>query len=298
VGEVTGLEEGEGTWNEDSEKPFVKPPAENYDPDTMVTRVQVMYHQPYGQIVGPKEVLKRRSKQKEEEHNVDGVADTETPPTVIAKLVVAKALAMAQTSISSGEVKIRSARSEMEEYELGVDWAQDVPDETLHRPQGWARRANREDGIYGVTYLTDEYRKEIQIMFDEGAENSSKKMGPAEMLERLEEKFPGLYRYPGEIEISRAVSAMFDKQKKGKKTNTDKAEKFPKVVLEKIREIMATCPGQTGKGVEPNVARAFNTGSKIGEWTYSRKDVMAKVNSLNQQAKLRKRKDAKRLLIC
>ena len=137
MGEVAGLE-GEGTWNEDSEKLFVKPPAENYDPETMVTRVQVTYHQPYGQIVGPKEVLKRRIKQKEEEHSVDGVADTETPSTVIAKSVVAKALAMAQTSISSGEVKIRSARSEMEEYELGVDWAQDLPDETLHRPQGWA----------------------------------------------------------------------------------------------------------------------------------------------------------------
>jgi hypothetical protein len=137
-------------------------------------------------------------------------------------------------------------------------------------------------------------------MFDEGANNSSKKMGPAEMLERLEEKFPGLHRHPGEIETSRAVSAMFEKQKKGKKKETEKAEKFPKVVVEKIREIMAQYPGQTGKDVEPHVARSFNVnrGSKIGEWTYTRKDGMAKVNSLNQQAKQRKRKEAKRLLIC
>jgi hypothetical protein len=271
------------------------PPAKDYDPDSMVTRVQVMYHQPYGQIVGAKEVLKRESKQQEEDRVLD---DMESPSTVIAKSVVAQALAMAHTSIDSGEVKIRSARSEMEEYELAVDWAQALPDEALHRPQGWARRANREDGMYGVTYLTDEYRKEIQIMFDEGAENSSKKMGPAEMLERLEEKFPGLYRYPGEIEISRAVSTMFDKQKKGKKKQTEKAEKLPTEVGEKIREIMARCPGQTGKFVEGHVARSFNTDLKIGEWTYNRKDVMAKVNAWNQQAKQKKMKEEKRLLIC
>jgi hypothetical protein len=157
-------------------------------------------------------------------------------------------------------------------------------------------------------------------MFDEGARNSSKKMGPAEMLERLEEKYPGRYRYPGEIEISRAVSAMFDRQKKGEKKETEKTEKLPKVVGgkipeivaeftekteklpkvvgEEIREIMAKYPGQTGKVVEPEVASSFNTGSKIGEWTYCRKDVMAKVNAWNQQAKQKKMKEAKRLLIC
>jgi hypothetical protein len=135
----------------------------------------------------------------------------------------------------------------MKEYDLAVDWAQGVPDAALHRPQGWAQRPTREDGMYGVSYNTDEYREEIQIMFDEGANNSSKKMGPAEMLERLEEKFPGLYRYPGEIEMSRAVSAMFEKQKKGKRKETEKEEKLPKVVGEKIREIMAKYPGQTGK---------------------------------------------------
>jgi hypothetical protein len=295
MGEVVESEEGEGAWNEDPKKRFEVPPAKDYDPDSMVTRVQVMYHQPHGQIVGAKEVLKRESKQEEEDRVLD---DMESPSTVIAKSVVAQALAMAHTSIDSGEVKIRSARSEMEEYELAVEWAQASPDEALHRPQGWARRANREDGMYGVTYLTDEYRKEIQIMFDEGAENSSKKMGPAEMLERLEEKFPGLYRYPGEIEISRAVSTMFDKQKKGKKKQTEKAEKLPTEVGEKIREIMARCPGQTGKFVEGHVARSFNTDLKIGEWTYNRKDVMAKVNAWNQQAKQKKMKEEKRLLIC
>jgi hypothetical protein len=292
--EVVELQEGRGAWNEDPEKPFVKTPAIYYDRVSMVTGVQVSYHQPYGRIVGAKEVLKRKSKEQDDE---DG-DDTETPSTVIAKSVVAKALAMAEVSISSGEVTIRGARDEMEEYELAADWAQGVPDAALHRLQGWARRPNREDGMNGVSYNTDEYRKEIQIMFDEGANNSSKKMGPAEMLERLEEMFPGLYRYPGEIEISRAVSAMFEKQKKGKKKETEKAEKFPKAVVEKIREIMAKYPGQTGKVVEPKVSSSFNMDSKIGEWTYSRKDVMAKVNSLNQQAKQKKRKDAKRLLIC
>jgi hypothetical protein len=292
--ELEGIEEARDVWNEDPEKPFVKPSATYYDPDSMVTRVQVNFHQPYGRIVGAKEVLKRKSKQQE-----DDTDDTETDTeTVIAKTVVAQALAMAVLSIASGEVKIRSAKGEMDEYELAVDWARGVSDEELHRPQGWARRPNQGDGLYGVSYNTDEYRNEIQIMFDEGAKNSSKKMGPAEMLERLEEKFPGLYRYPGEIEISRTVSAMFEKQKKGKKKETEKAEKLPKVVGEKIREIMAKYPAYKGKDVEEKIAIIFNTGSKIREWTYNRKEVMAKVNSWNQQAKLKKKKDAKRLLIC
>jgi hypothetical protein len=293
--EVVELVEGRGAWNEDPDKPFVKTPAKYYDPDSMVTGVHVSHHQPYGRIVGANEVLKRKSKQQVEEEEGD---DMETPSTVIAKSVVAKAIAMAEVSINNGEVIIRSARSEMKEYDLAVDWARGVPDAALHRPQGWARRPNREDGMYGVSYNTDEYRKEIQIMFDEGAANSSKKMGPAEMLEWLEETFPGLYRYPGEIEISRAVSAMFDKQKKGKQKETEKEEKLPKVVGEKIREIMAKNPGGTGRVVEPEVARSFDTSMKIGAWTYSRKDVMAKVNSWNQQAKQKKKRDAKRLLIC
>jgi hypothetical protein len=295
--EVVELEEGRGAWNEDPDKPFEKTPSKYYDPDSMVTGVHVTHHQPYGRIVGANEVLTRKiSKQKVQVEEEDD-DDTETPSTVIAKSVVAKAIAMAEISINNGEVIIRSARSEMKEYDLAVDWAKDVPYEALHRPQGWARRPNREDGMYGVSYMSDEYRKEIQNMFDEGATNSSKKMGPAEMLERLEELFPGLYRYPGEIEISRAVSAMFEKQKKGKKKTTEKEDKLPKVVGEKIREIMAKNPGGTGRDVEPVVARSFDTSGKIGEWKYSRKDVMAKVNSWNQQAKQKKKKDAKRLLI-
>jgi hypothetical protein len=51
-------------------------------------------------------------------------------------------------------------------------------------------------------------------------------MEPAEMRQHLENKIPGYYRHPREIQISKAISAMFDKQKKAGTTSTKKEKKL------------------------------------------------------------------------
>lgn len=127
----------------------------------MVTGVHVTRHQPYDPMLGVKVVLKRRSGKEADSDNT----------AVIAKSVIAVAISTASTAISSGDVNIRGAKDDMEEYNLANDW--EVSDEALHRPQGWARRPNREDGMYGKQYITDEYREELQHLFDKGAENLS-----------------------------------------------------------------------------------------------------------------------------
>jgi hypothetical protein len=297
------LDDGEGStqgnleegclWNEDPSKPFVEPtPLEYYDPAAMVTGVTVTLHQPYGHIEGAKAVLKKRSG-KQSDGDADGEADGENT-AVIAKSVVAVAISLAKAAISSGEVKIRSAKENMVEYSLAEGW--DVSDDALHRRQGWARRPNREDGMYGATYITDEYREELQHMFDQGAENSSSKRGPAEMREQLELKFPGFYCYPGEIEISKAISAMFDKQKKA--GTTSKREKIlPAAIEVKIREFMEQYPDEKGKGIEALVRPCFNEQNLPHGYTYNRTHVMAKVNAWRQQAKNKKESEEKRSLI-
>jgi hypothetical protein len=286
-GSTQGNQEEGRDYNDDFSKPFTKPtPLEYYNPTAMMTGVDVTLHQPYGRIEGAKVVLRKQSG-----NQVDG-DDT----SVIAKSVVAEAIAIAKAAISSGDADIRSAKAEMGEYNLANGW--DISDDKLHRPQGWARRPNREDGMYGKLYITDQYREDLQAMFDQGAQNSSSKRGPAEMREQLEIKFPGKYRYPGEIEINKAISAMFDKQKKAGTTTTSKKEKkLPVAIEEKIREFMKLKPGWSGKRIEELVGPCFNAQNLPPGYEYNRKYVMDKVNAWNQLAKKKKESETKRLLI-
>jgi hypothetical protein len=276
-------------WNEDPSKPFTVPtPLEYYSPAAMLTGVHVTFHQPYGRIEGSKAVLKNGSGiQADEEADGDNIS-------VIAKTVVAEAIALAKAATDSGEANIRNAKDDMEEYNLANDW--DFSDEELRRPQGWARRPNREDGMYGKLYITDLFKEELQNMFDEGVQNSSSKRGPAEMREQLEIKFPGYYCYPGEIEISKAISAMFDKQKKAG-TTTTREKKLPDAIEAKIREFMKLNPDKKGAFIEGLVRPFFNEQNLPHGYAYNRQHVMAKVNSWNQGAKKKKEIETKRLVI-
>jgi hypothetical protein len=283
-----GLEDGH-VWNEDPSKPFTAPtPLEYYSPTAMVTGVHVTLHQPYGRIEGAKAVLKKACGSQ-----ADGEANGENT-SVIAKSVVAEAIAMAKAAITSGAANIRKAKDDMEEYNLASDW--EVTDDELFRPQGWARRPSREDGMYGKLYITDQYREELQHMFDEGAQNSSSKRGPAEMREQLEIKFPGYYCYPGEIEISKAISAMFDRQKKAG-TSSKREKKLPDVIEAKIRELMDRHPDKKGSFIENLVRPCFNEQNLPPAYVYNRKHVMEKVNAWNQQARNKKDMETNRLLI-
>ena len=128
--------------------------------------------------------------------------------------MLAKAIVLAKESIHSGKIPIRDGKDETEEYLLSENL--NISDESWHRPQGWARRPNREDGMYGKAYLVGTFLEDVAEMFEQGVRKSSEKLGPAQMLEKLEMKYPGLYRLPTEHEIGKKISAHFAKQKEGK----------------------------------------------------------------------------------
>ena len=128
--------------------------------------------------------------------------------------MLAKAIVLAKESIHSGKIPIRDGKDEMEEYLLSENL--NISDESWHRPQGWARRPNREDGMCGKACLVGTFLEDVAEMFEQGVRKSSEKLGPAQMLEKLEMKYPGLYRLPTEHKIGKKISAHFTKQKEGK----------------------------------------------------------------------------------
>jgi hypothetical protein len=163
----------------------------------------------------------------------------------------------------------------------------------LLRAQGWARRPERDGGMYGKSYLTPVYRAMIQLMFEKGANNSSDKMGSAEMREKIEESRPGFYRYPGESDISKTISALYEAQKKGK-PNIMRQKKVPAEIEARIRELMLAHPDLTGMSIEKLVHQSFNGHLPIG---YVRKDVMGKVGAWRAAKKKKAREAIKKLLI-
>ena len=79
--------------------------------------------------------------------------------------------------------------------------------------KGWARRAGGESGkLYGKKYI-HKYKADIQQFFNEGKKNSSKKMNPAIMLQRLKINYPNKFSLPGETEIKQEIGALFKKSK-------------------------------------------------------------------------------------
>ena len=51
-------------------------------------------------------------------------------------------------------------------------------------------------------------------MFKEGKENSSNKMNPSKMREKLVQKYRDRFSIPGETEIRKHITALFQKQKR------------------------------------------------------------------------------------
>ena len=71
----------------------------------------------------------------------------------------------------------------------------------------WARRKGH-GKLYGKHYI-DKYKSELQIMFEEGKRDSSKKMNPGKIRERLLQKFPNHFSIPGDIEINNLLVHSF-----------------------------------------------------------------------------------------
>jgi hypothetical protein len=268
---------------EDNKRSIKEPPTSTYDPAKMVSGVHVTLHTQFGQILGKTE----KAKKVLENNSEDGIG--------VQKSVLARAISIASDCIHSEKVSVRDGKVEMDEYSIAKGW--DVAGEELFRPQGWARRPIRggEDGMYGKQYITDQYRELIVECFERGRKVSSDKMGPAQIREEIENRFPGLYRYPADSEITKCISALFDRQKKGKDTtNSQKKDTLSDAIKDRIREIMTQFPDGTGSPIEVRVSASFGQRKPDG---YDRKKIMDKVNQWRQAAKKKKLADSKRRLI-
>ena len=124
--------------------------------------------------------------------------------------MVAVAVRLANTVITTHSVNIKSGHLEMDEYKLAENL--DISDANLNlKHQGWARRPQW--GVqYGRSYL-EPYKRDIKQMFDRGACVSTEKMSPWAMLEALQILYPVYYSLPGENEIRTEISRLFGKKK-------------------------------------------------------------------------------------
>jgi hypothetical protein len=78
--------------------------------------------------------------------------------------------------------------------------------------QGWARRPAW-GNMYGARYIK-RYEKEVNQMFQQGVENSSRKLGPARMVEILIQNSPKKYDIPSENEIRAEISKLARSRRK------------------------------------------------------------------------------------
>jgi hypothetical protein len=280
--EETPDEPEEGDEGSDEEERLYGQPE--YKPT--VTGVLVSKRLTFGVIRGKEEAMERILKQAAEKD------DDQNPE----RSVVARAIAMASDSMGSEKSTIRDGKADMPEYDLANGYA--LPDATWHRDQGWARRPGRDGGMYGKSYLTDTYKADIQEMFERGSQISSEKMSAAEMREELEAKYPGLYRYPGEHEITSYISSLFQAEKKnGSASGGRRERKIPEEIEEKIRALMVQNPGVTGSPIEKLLVASYGGARGLPGNYPGRKQIMEKVNAWNQAAKNKAKTAKKRSLI-
>jgi hypothetical protein len=265
---------------EDTDRSIKPPPPSSYAQSKTLTGVNVTLHTSFGQILGKTEKAKKNLVNESKA----GVGEQRS--------VMARAISIASDCIHTGKVAVQDGKEEMEEYKVARGWT--VEEETLCRGQGWARRPNRADGMYGKQYSTDEYRAVIVEMFERGRLISSDKTGPGEIREEIEKRFPGYYCYPGDTEISKAISAMFQRQKDGKEVSSTRTKKMPEEIESKIRQVMEQFPDEKGNAIESRVSKSFGRRKPAG---YIRKVVMDKVNAWRNAKKKKAEAAKKRNLI-
>jgi hypothetical protein len=198
----------------------------HYDIKNMVTRVKVSHDMPFGELLPTK-----NSGKKSKENDCDGGENIYE-----GRQVLDRAIEIAWGLIGSNATGIRPSKEDMEEYKIADCW---LPSESLTRPPGWARRPTRDEGMYGKSYMTEEYLDIVEDLFKGGSAISSNKKGPPQMKENIQEKKPGHYCYPFEHEISKAISRMFQREKEGKQAGREtKKSKIPEHIELKIKDLM------------------------------------------------------------
>ena len=122
-------------------------------------------------------------------------------------------------------------------YDHAKDFALDASELTV---QSWARREGR-SGMYGATYL-EAYRPLIQEFYLVGKRNSSEKMSPSIMREKLKDRYPNRFSLPGETEIRAMISALIQADNKKPSTRTREAA-VPDYITEIVSDLITPPKG-------------------------------------------------------
>jgi hypothetical protein len=222
--------------------------------------------------------------------------------------VVARGLASLQQSLHSGHIAIRDCQdANMPEYEEAI-LGFEISDEDWGRQTGWGRRA--EEKLDGDRYLA-RFRDLIIEIYNAGSKKSALKKGPTQIVEEIEEAYPGIYRYPGEHDIAQLVSSLFSKEKKTGELledgNGDEGEEvmaakyIPLVIDEQLRRLIGENPGETGKKIADRLEDYYRANGGFPQCfpfsTENRKHVMSRVNYLRSYQRQKEQKAAKRRLI-
>jgi hypothetical protein len=262
------------------------------------TNVKVLRRQTFGSILSRKESAKKTLNDASVE--TGGAANDE-------RTVLARSLVLLSQCISHGQLQIYDCKdSNIPDY-LEVLRDFQISNDDWRRGPGWARRP--ESNMYGIRY-TAEFRPVVVEIFNAGARNSSSKQGPAQILEVIEEKFPGKYRYPGEHDISSLISSLFQKEKDTGELEDDAvttgeamaSAKIPVVIDKEIRRLIEGFPNETGKPIRERLERYYESSDEGFPACFpfteqARKDVMNRVNYLRRYTKQKKAATAKRRLI-
>ena len=182
------------------------PPRSNvYNANRMITGVNIVKQQELSNIT-TKEWMSKKAKSK---HNKTYEVQIERQDAV------AKGVRFGKTLISSSDYFLDS-----QDYDPIHGDAEDyIPSYDQIFKASWAKRHSH-GKLYGKKYIT-KYKDDLLAMFEEGKKNSSQKMNPGKMRERLLQKYPNHFSIPGETEIKQFIGSQIQKGKYQKKTTNN-----------------------------------------------------------------------------
>lgn len=174
-----------------------------YHQSNLVTRIKIHQQQELG-FIAP--LAERRKQQQQPDLKAVRISER--------KDIIARAVRYAKQTITSSSYFLTETSLDPM-YDFAEEY---VPSEEETFKPSWARRQGH-GKLYGKTY-TELYMNDIKDMFERGEKESSNKMNASKMREQLVQMYPNRFSLPGEIEIKKCISAMAQKKKSTKGSNT------------------------------------------------------------------------------